>query len=598
MKNQNLLTLELFNSVVTGSENEPVFIENHGVFVDSKAAHALEDIKSYLHTLKLSGNELNKTFHKSWATVVSSSRLELAIQQVLHYMSTYGSNFEDTMYVPSEVLEVPKVKLPVSVIRSFTKEEMVSKCLELLCSGIALKEETLNMLFDLLDFLEYRFSGKEGIKNKEANLLIAVRYKVYPKAAEEFVRYLVYRATTSTSLVKNNDLFNKIVNSRTDISSDLQSYDLVKLSSIFNRFKVIFLSFKKAHKNNVKFINKLSKLSKVHHKALPENALNLVTQRKLEDSDVHWLDNATLYALFKALSACYTRKNGQDSFLYRIRNGKSWAKTSDSDKKVVKSNYKFLMKYLKTKLNGKGKTVFISENVVYALPTSERLFVGNIPTGTKFLGERLAAGIYWRNEWGASDLDLSGLNISGKIGWNSDYYNDSNSLVYSGDLTNASNGAVEYLYANKNKNIEPTLVMNNVYSGDDDAGYKIVVGQGDNINPNYMMNPEKVMALIQCKSIQKNTVLGLFMSENNKLNSFTLLNFGAGHARVSGSSTVSEISTKALYQQWKKPISLNKVLKKCGFTVVHSKEEDVKLFADLSLDNLTKSTFIDLFKKD
>jgi hypothetical protein len=30
--------------------------------------------------------------------------------------------------------------------------------------------------------------------------------------------------------------------------------------------------------------------------------------------------------LFKALSACYSRMYGQDTFVYRIRNGKSWVK--------------------------------------------------------------------------------------------------------------------------------------------------------------------------------------------------------------------------------------------------------------------------------
>ena len=66
------------------------------------------------------------------------------------------------------------------------------------------------------------------------------------------------------------------------------------------------------------------------------------------------------------------------------------------------------------------------------------------------MGEKLAAGIYWEDKWGANDLDLSGLNISGKIGWNSDYYNENRSIIYSGDLTEAANGAVEYLHINNN----------------------------------------------------------------------------------------------------------------------------------------------------
>tara|TARA_Y100000588_G_scaffold307293_1_gene331367 strand:- start:8887 stop:10680 length:1794 start_codon:yes stop_codon:yes gene_type:complete len=597
MKNKNTLTLELFNVVEKGQSQEPVFIDSHGVFVDSTAVYAIKDIKKHLKNLKLSGNELNKTFHKSWKTVVNSTRLELAIQQIMHYLSTYGSNFESEMYIPDEVLKVPKTKLKVSVIKSLTKEELIEKSLDVLRSGIALKEETLNDLFELLGVLGYKFSGDENIKNKEANLLIAIRYRVYPESVEEFVRYLVYRATQSSSLVKNNELFDSIKESNTDISLDLESYDMKKVAQVFNRFKPIFLSFKQAHKNNKKYINKLAKLSKVYHKPMPQNALNLVTQNKLTENDTHWLDNASIYALFKALSACYTRMNGQDTFVYRIRNGKSFVKSNDVNTKVVKANYKFLLNYLKTKLNGEGKNVFIPKQVVYALPTSEKLFVGNIPTGTKFLAKKIAAGIYWENSWGATDLDLSGLNIAGKIGWNSSYYNDNGNLIYSGDLTYAEDGAVEYLHASKGK-LNPTLVMNNVYSGKHDAGYKIVIGEGSKIDRDFMMNPNKVLAEVKCNSVQKNTVLGMLMEENDNMKSFTLLNFGAGQARVSGNNKVSKNATTALYQQWSKPMSLNTVLEQCGFTVLHEKEDDVELYADLSLDNLTKSTFIDLFKQD
>jgi hypothetical protein len=596
MKKVNALSLELFAAVLENAGDKPVFLENYGVFVDSTAAKSLKDIREYLKDLKLSGEELNKTFHKSWKTVKESTRAELAVQQIMHYLSTYGTDFEGDVYIPDEVLDVPKLKLKVSYIKGLSKDELVAKCLDLIASGVALKEETLVKIFDLLKELDYTFTGDEVIRNKEANIMLAMRHGILPKAPEEFVRYLVYLVTDSTSLVKNKALVAAITDSRKDISKDLKNYDLVKLSTIFNRFKVILLAFKKAHKNNAPYINKVSKLSKINHKAIPENALNLATSRKLTAKDNHWLDNATIYALFKALSACYSRKEGQNTFVYRIRNGKSFVSESDVSVNVCAKNYQFILKYLKKRLNGKDKTVFIPENVSYALPTSEKLFVGNIPTGTKFYGKSLAAGIYWENKWGANDLDLSGLGVFGKIGWNSNYYTDDFSLAYSGDITDAQNGAVEYLLAGKKTEIEPTLVMNNVYYGENDAGYKIVVGRGDKISRKYMMNPNKVMAEVKCQSVQKSTVLGMMMSEGDGVKSFTILNFGAGQARVSGDNEVSAMATQALYQQWKDPLSLNTVLKECGFTVVNEKIDEVELFADLSIDSLTKSTFIDLFK--
>jgi len=225
------------------------------------------------------------------------------------------------------------------------------------------------------------------------------------------------------------------------------------------------------------------------------------------------------------------------------------------------------------------------------LPTSEKMYVGNIPTGTRFYGNKLAVGIYWEDSWGARDLDLSGLNIGGKIGWNASYNQQNGDLMYSGDITSAPNGAVEYLYANKGLNA-PTLVKNNVYSGDAECGYKIVIGKGDKISRDYMMNPNNLLSEIKCNSVQKDTILGMFIPKKDK-QCFVLLNFGAGHARVSGNSEVSNLATKALYQQWNKPLSLNKVLKMLGAEMVEDRENaDI----DLSLDTLEKDTLIKFFK--
>ncbi len=323
------------------------------------------------------------------------------------------------------------------------------------------------------------------------------------------------------------------------------------------------------------------------------NPLNTATQTELTEDNLHWLDNATVYALFKALSACYTRIKGQSSFVYRIRNGKSWTKHGDTNIEVCKTNYNVILNHLKSRIKG-NKTILVPYNISYALPTSEKMFVGNIPTGTKVFGEKLASGVYWENSWGATDIDLSGLNIAGKIGWNSEYRQRSQGLTYSGDLTNAQNGAVEYLYA-KNVSKEPTLVMSNVYSGEADCGYKIIVGKGDNVSRQYMMNPNNVIFEVKTNSVQKNTVLGLINDEGNNINSFTLLNFGAGNARVSGNSEVSTMATKALYEQWKNPLSLKDVLLELGYNVVTEKSSDLKIDFDLSIDKLTKNTFIEIF---
>jgi len=584
-------TLKLFNAVVERQSKETKsFVSENGYVIVPGALWAKDQIIDYYEREKLDGNDLNKTFHKSWQKIKDSSRFELLIEQITHYLSTYGSNFQDEIYIPQEVLDVPDLKLKYKVIKSYTKDEMIEKCLGLLKSGIALLEDTIDELITILvDELDYEFTGKEGIRNKEAIVKIAEMYHVYPDNPSEFFRYVIYKTTNTTLLIKSPDLINFIKASSYNPTKVFKEYGLVRLSEIFNRFKPLFLAYKA---KCPKTINRISKLSKKYHKPLVGNPLNEVTQKILSEKDAKWLDNATPFALFKALSACYSRREGQDSFVYRIRNGKSWVKENEIKGAVNAFNYDFILKYLKNKYSMKGKKVFLPKKIDYALPTSEKMFVGNIPTGTRFSGKKLAVGIYWQDDWGANDLDLSGLNIGGKIGWNASYNQDGGNLMYSGDITSAPNGAVEYLYANKGLD-EPTLVMNNVYSGQNDTGYKIIVGKGDKIDKDYMMNPNKLFAEVKCNSVQSQTVLGIFMP-NGEGQSFVLLNFGAGQTRVSGNSKITNIATKALYQQWYKPLTFETVIKELGAEIVSEpKEADL----DFSLDNLEKDSFVKLFQK-
>lgn len=607
-------TLKLFNAVIAKPSNAKPFISDEGYVIAPNALWAKDSIIAFLKAEKLNGNDLNKTFHKSWNKIKNSSRFELFVEQIQHYMSTYGSNFQDEVYIPEEVLDVPNVKLQYKVINAYSAQEMTKKCLSLLQSGIALKEETIDTLITVLvDELGYTFNGKENIKNKEAIVKLAEFYNIYPDNPVEFFRYIIYRTTDTSLLIKNDALIELIKESSYNPTQAFNSFGLERLAEIFNRFKPLFLAFKN---RAPKTINKISKLSKTHHKPLVSNPLNDVTNTLLTENDTHWLDNATPFALFKALSACYSRAQGQDAFLYRIRNGTSWVKSNDTSsttktnrlinllkttkagkyKKTIaenplfKDNYTFLLEYLKQRFDLSGKELFFPEDIVYALPTSEKMFVGNIPTGTRFYGNKLAVGIYWENDWGARDLDLSGLNIAGKIGWNATYNQQKGSLMYSGDITSAPKGAVEYLYANQGLNV-PTLVQNNVYSGTADCGYKIVIGKGSNVSKKYMMDPNKVFADIKCESVQKQTILGMLLPKRDK-QCFVLLNFGAGHTRVSGNSEVSRLATKALYQQWNEPLSFHDLVRNLGATITEYKDEAT---IDFSLETLEKDSFTKLF---
>ena len=49
----------------------------------------------------------NATFYRTWEDVVSKDRFTLFWDQILHYASTYGTEFSGPAYVPNEGAEAP-----------------------------------------------------------------------------------------------------------------------------------------------------------------------------------------------------------------------------------------------------------------------------------------------------------------------------------------------------------------------------------------------------------------------------------------------------------------------------------------------------------
>jgi len=605
-------SLQLFNSVLEKDTKTktPYICYEEGLIIEPGALHKKDQILNFYAKETLKGNQLNQTFHKSWAKIKNSSRFELFIEQITHYISTYGSDFKDEVYIPDEVLDIPDTQLKFKVIKAISKSEMTEKCLSMLQSGVALKEQTINDIISLLvEGLDYKFTGVENIKNREAIIKLADIYGIIPNDTMEFFRYIIYRATGQSLLIKNDETIETIEGTNFNPAPQFKQFGLEKLATIFNRFKPLFIAFKRQCPQT---INKISKLSKKYHQPLITNPLNEVTSKKLTDNKQYlkYLDNATPFALFKALNACHNRIQKQDTFIYKVRNGKSWVTDEAKiNKQVCKKNYTTLYNYIieKFKFNDSVK-IYIPKNIQYSIPTSEKMFVGNIPTGTKFIGEKLAVGVYWKNDWGANDLDISAININGKIGWNSSYNQGGGNLMYSGDITNAPDGAVEYLYANKGlKN--PSIIQNNVYSGDNNCKYKIIIGKGDKIDYDYMMNPNNLFVETTCESIQKQTILGIMLpclkqkqtilgimlpclKQNHQ--EFVLLNLGAGQVQVSGNHENTKKAIKALTQEYQNPISLNDILEDLGAKFVDTPE---KADIDLSVNSLEKDTIMNLFTK-
>ena len=123
-----------------------------------------------------------------------------------------------------------------------------------------------------------------------------------------------------------------------------------------------------------------------------------------------------------------------------------------------------------------GKIFFIPSYIDYCTPVSEKQFIGNIPYGTKFsFPNTVSLGIFWENYKNKrTDLDLHLTTLSGAFGWNASYRDGERTILYSGDMTDATNGAAEAFYANYSKLDEPYILSVNNFTGMPDVPFKFI----------------------------------------------------------------------------------------------------------------------------
>src|SRR5689334_7901988 len=143
--------------------------------------------KEVLKWLHSNNRDFNSTFYKSWMAVISKNRFELFVDQLLHYASTYGTDYTGQVYLPEGSVEVPPFN-KFKIIDPITPQEVIDRCEKMLFSGIALKQTTIEDILVILDELGH-FIDLEKVKNKEAKMVLYKKTGVIPKDHSEMVRY-------------------------------------------------------------------------------------------------------------------------------------------------------------------------------------------------------------------------------------------------------------------------------------------------------------------------------------------------------------------------------------------------------------------------
>jgi hypothetical protein len=573
--------------------------------------------------LNLNPEEMNSSFHKSWKKVKDADMETLVLEQIVHYITTYG--FEALgiydgkfVYIPKERLDIPNLDdtLNLMVIKGYTKDELKDKLLNLLQSGIALKEDTMTDIMDVFAFVGLSDKDIETIKNKEVKILMYDSLDMVPENPIEFLRSVIYKATGKTLLIKDKDTIESIKNIDNDKFNAVyesfelynKTYGLTRLSEIFYRFKPLFLAYREDSIMRPT-INKIRKLAVKYHKPMVADYLNGITADIKNGLWIHpdklneELAKVNTFRKIRLLYALKYRTTDPESIMYKIRNGKGYAtafafKNKGEAKNVLTEVLKSIIKDIEP--NVKGKKIYIPEHIRYTLPATEKQFTGYFPSGSYIdIPKDMVVGIHWNNvDHNRIDLDLSMVNQDTKIGWDANYRTSEGNILFSGDMTDASgkDGASELFYVQRQVMTNYLLLVNYFnYNKDINVLFKIMVGkeQVRNLKNNYMIDPNNVLSIANVNMTRKQKILGL-LSTTTKGCKFYFAETDIGQDITSSLSEVIIHSKNYMGNFYKNTISLNDILKDAGAMLTEYKDTcDI----DLSPENLEKDTILNLINR-
>lgn len=544
----------------------------YAVPVELCSSDVLEWVKSNLINY-------NKTFYKSWSDVVDKNRFDLFIDQLVHYITSPT----DSVYIPNTNPELIRFK-DLTVIKYLTKESVINKCYTLL-GGIALKQTTIEDIFTILNHLGDPIDIKR-IKNREAVIIAHIKLGTYPIKPEDMVRFLLYKATTISNVIKSKEVLRKIKFSNYNIVDDINNLGIDKIASVYNRYKPIFLAFRN-YKNNRGIINRVSKLSKIHHKPKKvgfwESILSDSSLLPLLPEKLNFISN---YKKVSLLETILVRGKKLGYNVYVIRNQKMFIKElSDiNNKSYYTIIYDMIYKSLLESLSTKKCKIKLDKSINLTVPKSEKSFIGDIPLGSwiDLTHSDTIIGIYWREEDGLVDLDLSAIDNNGdKIGWDRSYYNEGKSVIFSGDMTRAIPEATELMYASEG--FPPMILKVNLFNGVENNKFRFFIANEiiNNMERNYMVDPNNIIYETDLLIPSLEVTLGV-ITENR----FYFANLRTGNQQVSKFNITNKytnyvIDTADCFLQ------LQNVLIDAGFEI-NDEEFDI----DLSV--MDKSTLIGL----
>lgn len=603
-----------------------LFVNKHmmGVSVDRDLMNAADELYG------IDPEAINATFYKNVDTVLGKSRFDLFVEQVIHYMGTYGMasiGEKPITLVPVQELNIPDVdvsKLKVTVIRLVDDVEIANAVNETMTTA---KTPSNRVVAGIKALIPFFTAPVDDIRSFELAIIAYDHLGSVPTDPKMFLRYLIYKTTGETLVVNSHRAAQNIKShaaSDTGLACRLLSRaNMPGLASIFLRHKNLFLAYK-AYDGCKPIINRLRRLADTYHKPMSDvnvkNAIQLVLGGSYTEAKslIPKMDNRELVKVLNAVSA---RLNMTDTTpgVFNVRTGRSYCK-ADAFEPLTSAEFDVLNQYsdwllyeLANRLRPtiSGKTFYIPEYVEYTVPTTEKQFMGNFPWGTAFSTEcndfnpsaPTTIGVQWVNpdeeDW--VDLDLHCFTADGHhFGWNSDFYGEDGQVIYSGDMTNAPapTGAAEAFWV-KNVHV-PIIFTLNEYRGPMNMNFKLALSQETIYGPrdtrDYVMDPNQLLFTPVPLQFNNGTSMTLGFFDRG---CFYLYSGNLSEGAVPRGD-FSKYIAGIVFQQENRALVSN-LLTFCGANVIRSLEEKETLegeagvpVVDLSPEKLTASTLLDI----
>ena len=542
----------------------------------------------------------NSTLIESFAAVANMSREEFYLTQILHYLTTYGTNFTTSFVVGERTFTPEETKaLKITIIRAESASRSLERINELFATTVAPKAQNIHYYRALASLTTI---APEEVKSRELMIMMCAERGIKPSDPETLFRYLVYCATKETLIIKNKNLIFKIKSAmanpnRAELINSLTEDEMKALASIFYRYKPLFLAFKTPETASV--INRIRRLAVKYHKPQSANTIkNFVNLNSEEQAAI--IARATNRELIKLYNALAVPSGTR---LFQIRNGKIWVREEEKEGKVSPGSIldkvctasairNELYKRLK---NYRGMTVYIPRGISYAVPYSEKQFSGAIPWGTAIGAtdkeNAFTIGVHWVNDPDESgcDLDLHAHTPTRRFGWNNYYISEDGEIIYSGDMTNAPapKGAAESFYIN-NIN-EPVILTLNAFRANKNKQFQFFMTEGkdDEMRERATFDSSKLIsAPLPLAFADKNSLLlGIF---DNK----TFYVYGGNVAEGAVPSRDYPKFIEALLNRMSSTYRFEALASALKINIVHEAPKDTP-FLDLSPEALTVNTLLD-----